>query len=138
MNSAAVKVGVAVFIWKDGAFLMGKRLGTHGENTWSIPGGHIEPGETLEQAVARETLEETGLSIVQPRFLTYTEDIFENGKHYITMWFEADWHAGEPVVNEPDKWVEQTWVPVENMPSPLFEPCFANFKRALPNYLATS
>ena len=39
-----IRVGVACFIFKDGKFLMGQRLGSHGDSTWSIPGGHQEFG----------------------------------------------------------------------------------------------
>ena len=45
--------GVGVFVLKNGKFLMGKRVGRHGTNTWSIPGGYIEFGETFEEASAR-------------------------------------------------------------------------------------
>ena len=39
-------VGVAVFIWKDGQFVMGKRRGSHGTDPWSIPGGRLEMNES--------------------------------------------------------------------------------------------
>jgi 8-oxo-dGTP diphosphatase len=58
-----VRVGIGVFVWKDGKFLMGKRLGSHGSGTWSIPGGHLEFDETWQQCAVREVLEETGLKI---------------------------------------------------------------------------
>lgn len=134
-TNSQVRVGVAVFVWKDNKFLMGKRIGAHGENTWSLPGGHIEVGETPVQAAQRETLEEAGLGIKNIKFLTYTNDLFTENKHYITLWFEADWASGRPTINEPDKWIEQTWVNKNDLPSPLFEPCFTNFNRALPTYL---
>ena len=55
------KVGVAVIVVKDNQVLMGKRIGSHGENTWAFPGGHLEFGETPEECATRELFEETGL-----------------------------------------------------------------------------
>jgi 8-oxo-dGTP diphosphatase len=58
------KVGVGVFVRRpDGTFLMGLRKGSHGADTWSIPGGLIEADETACQAAQRELSEETGLDI---------------------------------------------------------------------------
>lgn len=131
--SKVPRVGVGVFIWKDGKFLMGKRLGSHGADTWSIPGGHLEFGESWEQTATREALEETGLAVTNIRFLAITNDIFEKeNKHYITIWVECDWLRGEPTITEPDKWIDQQWRDFKSLPSPLFEPCWKNLRLAKP------
>jgi len=49
---------------EDGAVLLVQRAHPPGVGTWTFPGGKVEAGETLEQAVAREVLEETGLRVV--------------------------------------------------------------------------
>ncbi|WP_454858255.1 NUDIX domain-containing protein [Rhizobium binxianense] len=55
--------GVAAVISDDeGRLLLQKKAKGEG---WSLPAGAIEPGETPEQAIAREVLEETGLSVVR-------------------------------------------------------------------------
>lgn len=128
-----VRVGVGVFIWKGGKFLMGKRRGSHGHDTWSVPGGHLEFGETIEACAKREAMEETGLSVTNVRFLALTEDKFKtDNKHYITIWVETDWQSGEPTITEPDKWVDQQWLNFQSLPEPLFEPCWQNLRKNRP------
>lgn len=131
MNSP--KVGVGVFVWKNGKFLMGKRRGSHGHDTWSIPGGHLEFGESWEDCAAREVLEETGMIVKNVQFLAATNDIFpDHNKHYTTIWVECVWKAGEPTINEPDKWIDHEWRTFKTLPTPLFEPCWKNLKKAKP------
>jgi 8-oxo-dGTP diphosphatase len=127
------KVGVACFVWKDGKFLIGKRIGKHGKNTWSVPGGHLELGESWEEAARREVMEESGMEITNVRFLVVTNDIFESGKHYISIWLEADWLANDPSITEPDIWIEQKWLDFRCLPSPLFEPCWQNLRLTRPD-----
>lgn len=116
-------VGVGVFIWKDGKFLMGRRIGKHGKDTWSIPGGYLEYGETFEAAAIRECLEETGLHITNVRFMTATNNLFPNEKkHTITIFLRAAVLSGEPQVTEPDKYVDLGWFTRDSMPQPLFVP----------------
>lgn len=115
------RVGVGVFVFKEGKFLMGQRRGSHGEGSWSIPGGHLEFGETPEETAVREVREETGLEIARVSFAAVTNDIFkEDNKHYITLWMVSDWESGEPVITEPDKYIDQQWVDFNSLPQPLF------------------
>jgi len=120
-------VGIGVFVFKNGKFLMGKRRNAHGDGMWSVPGGHLEFGETPEQTAAREVLEETGVEIKNVRFGAVTNDIFESDdKHYVTLWMLSDWKSGESTILEPDKFIEQKWVDFDSLPEPLFQPCWKN------------
>ncbi len=56
-------VGVGAVIVQDGAVLLVKRRYPPLAGCWSLPGGTVEVGETLEGALAREMLEETGLEV---------------------------------------------------------------------------
>lgn len=127
------KVGVGVFVWKDGKFLMGKRRGAHGHDTWSIPGGHLEFGESWEECAKREVLEESGMAITNVRFLAATNDLFpDHDRHYTTIWVYSDWESGQPKITEPDKWIEHRWETFQTLPSPLFEPCWKNLRKTRP------
>jgi 8-oxo-dGTP diphosphatase len=68
-HRAEVEVAVGVLIRPDGAFLLTSRPpGKVYQGYWEFPGGKVEPGETVEQALRRELLEEIGITIgaVQP------------------------------------------------------------------------
>ncbi len=117
------RIGIGVFVFKDGKFLMGKRMGSHGEGTWSVPGGHLEFGESFADTAAREVLEETGVKIQNIRLGGITNDIFNNeGKHYVTIWMLSDYDSGEATILEPDKYIDQDWFNFDTLPSPLFLP----------------
>lgn len=55
------KLGVSASVWRDGKVLLVQRAKPP-VGIWAFPGGHVEAGERLEEAVARELLEETGLT----------------------------------------------------------------------------
>jgi 8-oxo-dGTP diphosphatase len=118
-----VRVGVGVFAVRDGAFLMGRRDGAHGAGTWSLPGGHLEFGESFADAARRELWEETGLTIANPEVLAVTNDVFaRERRHFVTVWMVGDEVGGEPVVREPDKFADLTWYDLDTLPQPLFQP----------------
>src|ERR1035437_6514912 len=117
------RIGVGVFIFRKGKFLMGKRLGSHGEGSWSVPGGHLEFGESFADTAKREVLEETGLQVKNVRFGAVTNDYFEKeNKHYVTIWMLSDYDGGEATILEPNKYVDQNWFDLSTLPSPLFLP----------------
>jgi 8-oxo-dGTP diphosphatase len=123
MTQENVRVGIAVFVFKDGKFLMQQRHGAHGAGTWSVPGGHLEFGESFEDTAAREVKEETGLEITNIRFGGVTNDYFaDESKHYVTVWMLSDWERGVESITEPDKCLKQQWCTFDGLPAPLFLP----------------
>ncbi len=64
-----VRAAGAVIPDGSGRILMVRRAREPGLGTWSVPGGRVESGETLEAAAAREVLEETGLTVAIGRCL---------------------------------------------------------------------
>lgn len=121
MEKPHVRVGIGVFVIKDGKFLLQKRQGSHGEGTWSLPGGHLEHGESFEDAARREVKEESDLDITNVRFAAVTNDIFAaENKHYVTVWVLSDWASGDVKNMEPEKCTEQIWSTFETLPEPLF------------------
>lgn len=117
------KIGVGVIITKDQKVLLGKRKNSHGDGSWSFPGGHLEFGEMPEDCAIRETLEETGIRIKNLRRTIYTNDIFEKeNKHYITIFILAEYDSGIVKVMEPDKCEKWEWFSWEELPKPLFLP----------------
>lgn len=126
-------VGVGVFLIYDGKFIMGKRKNAHGAGMWSLPGGHVEKGETLIAAAERELLEETGIKVEATavrKVVIACDDFFpEHDWHYVTVyvWIETE----EPVVHvntEPDKCEGWEWFDLEQS---LPQPCHASTEKAL-------
>jgi len=117
MNDNRPKVGIGVYIIKDGKLLLGERIGAHQTNTFCAPGGHLEYGESWEECAKRETAEETGVEIDNMRFLGITNDIMKDDeKHYITIAMIADYKSGEPTNLEPDKCLGWKWYAFDEIP----------------------
>jgi len=119
----SVRVGLGVLLVKGGKILLGQRIGAHGANTWGLPGGHLEFGESFEDCAAREVEEETNLQVSGLSCVAVTNDIFdEEGKHYVTLFIQADHFSGELKLNEPSKCLSWQWFDWHDLPSPLFRP----------------
>lgn len=66
---------------------------------YTLPGGHIEKGESIVDAVVREIKEETGLTILTPRLCGVKQFPIEDGR-YIVFLFRADQYEGELISSE--------------------------------------
>ncbi len=95
----APKVAVAALAVKDGKILLVKRKYPPSAGKWSLPGGHVELGERLEEAVLRELKEETGVDGVVKGFLAPVEYIEQDGgqvrHHFVILVYVVE-AAGEP------------------------------------------
>jgi 8-oxo-dGTP diphosphatase len=72
---------------------------------YTLPGGGVEVGESLVEAVAREVMEETRLTVEPIALAGYREAVVRDGdgrveRHFVILPFAARWIAGEPVLNE--------------------------------------
>ncbi|MEA1949333.1 MAG: NUDIX hydrolase [Thermodesulfobacteriota bacterium] len=97
-NRPLAAVGAVVF--KEDKVLLVLRGKPPSENRWTIPGGSVKLGETLQEAAEREIWEETGLSI-KAGDPVYTFDVIERDPkgailfHYVIVDLAADYVSGE-------------------------------------------
>ena len=62
---------------------------------YALPGGHVEPGESVVAAVVREMKEETGLTVEEPRLCGVKQFPLDGGGRYLVLLFRSEKYAGE-------------------------------------------
>lgn len=120
-----IGVGVGAMVFnEEGKVFLAKR-GPKAKNErgcWEFPGGSVEFGELLEQAIVREFREEYGMEIEITELLCISDHILADEKqHWISPTFIARHVRGAPRIVEPGKCVEIGWFPLDALPQPLSE-----------------
>ena len=96
------QIAVSAAIFRDGKVLLTRRARSPAKGFYSLPGGRVEFGESLHQALKREVDEETGLEIEIVSLAGWREVLpaAPGAGHYLIMSFAAHWMAREPTLND--------------------------------------
>jgi 8-oxo-dGTP diphosphatase len=106
-------LAVSAAIFRDGRVLIVRRARPPAHGLYTLPGGGVELGETLEQAIIREVREETNLEIEPVALAGYRQAIARDGegrieRHFVILPFAARWIGGEVSLN--DELAEAHWL----------------------------
>jgi len=98
-------LAVSAAIFRDGRVLIVRRARPPAHGLYTLPGGGVELGETLEGAIIREVREETGLEIAPLALVGFREAIARDDagrveRHFVILPFAARWVGGEIALSE--------------------------------------
>jgi 8-oxo-dGTP diphosphatase len=111
-------LAVSAAIIRDGRVLVARRARGPALDIWTMPGGVVEAGETLAEALKREIEEETAM-IVEPVALAGHREVLVRdndcrvSRHFVILCFAARWISGEPQLNE--ELAEARWLKLDDL-----------------------
>lgn len=117
-----IPTGVHVMLERDGFLLYMRRAGTgFFDGLYSLPGGHVEPGESMHQAAVREMREELGIEIALSNLAWCGTVHRRSDTNRIEFFMRSAGWVGEPRICEPDKcdrllWCRPAEVPADTVP----------------------
>ncbi|MFF8452143.1 NUDIX domain-containing protein [Streptomyces leeuwenhoekii] len=128
-----IGVGVGAMVFDaDGRVFMARRGGgaRNESGTWEFPGGEVNFGERLEDAIRRELREEYGIEITVSGCLGAFDHILpDERQHWVAVTFLARHTAGSPDIREPEKCSAIGWFDLNAMPEPLSQITIENAAR---------
>ncbi len=113
MSASGPEVCVGAVAVDDGRLLLVRRGRGPARGEWSVPGGRVERGETLAEAVVRELAEETGIEGVCGALIDWVERV-DDERHHVIFDFAVDvLEPRTPVAG--DDAAEAAWVPLDEV-----------------------
>jgi 8-oxo-dGTP diphosphatase len=130
---ATFPVTVHLLFFREEQVLLLRRFNTgYADGQYSIPAGHLDGGETVIAAAAREGEEETGVLISAGDIVFSSVVHRKDGDERVDFFVHVLHWQGEPANTEPDKCDELRWVNVRELPDNVIP----YVKKAIQNHLA--
>ncbi len=134
-----VGAGFGVILKRNGKILLGKRhqdpdkadSAFRSAGEWSLPGGKLDWGESIESGAIREVKEETGITIKNPKVIS-VHNCKNKHAHFMTVGLITTKFKGEARVMEPNEITKWEWFGMHNLPYPRYFPSFEvieNYKK---------
>ncbi len=114
MSPPTPQVCVGAVAVDDDRLLLVRRGRGPAQGLWSVPGGRVEAGETLAEAVVRELAEETGIEGVCGELLDWVERVGAD-HHFVILDFLVQVLAPTDVPRPGDDAAEAAWVPLDEV-----------------------
>jgi 8-oxo-dGTP diphosphatase len=118
-----IGLGVGAVVYdRDGLVFLARRgpAARNEAGRWEFPGGTVEFGETMADAVVREFREEYAMTVEVVEQLGAADHILPGeGQHWVSVSFVARHAGGEPRIVEPEKCTAIGWFAVDALPEPL-------------------
>lgn len=140
MTTPGIPTGVHVIFERDGQVLLMRRCNTgFFDGLFSLPGGHVEPGEAIFDAAVREMNEELGIRLKTTDLALVGVVHRRSDTNRIDFFVKACRWTGVPVRAEPDKCDVLDWFPVAQLPeNTVGYVCSALAERRSPPWVAES
>lgn len=123
---------IALILIKDNKVLLMKRRNTgYMDGYYGMVSGHLESGESLKQAIAREAFEEVGITLNEVDINVVCMIRRVDNDNYFNYFLTTKNFEGVPTIKEPDKCEELIWCDINDLP----ENTITAEKRAVYNYL---
>ena len=128
MSAAAIRIRVAAILVENGQVLLVQHEKA-GRTYYMLPGGGVDPGESLAQALERELQEETGIVICPGDLVLASDAIAPDGsRHVLNLCFTATRIDGDLTQGDDPRIIAVSWVPVADLHT---VPLFPDFGTAL-------
>ncbi|MBS9477248.1 NUDIX hydrolase [Ancylobacter radicis] len=111
-------------VFREGRVLLARRGQPPARGVWTLPGGRVEPGETLAEAAAREVMEEVGVRCIILGVAGAVDVILRGddgalGAHFVVVSHAARWESGEPATGPEAAeigWFDPAALPADTTP----------------------
>ncbi|MCG8588980.1 MAG: NUDIX domain-containing protein [Proteobacteria bacterium] len=119
-----IRLSVSAIVWRDSSRRELLLMQRSDNGRWGLPGGHVEPGESVVEAAAREVLEETGWTVALGRLVGVYSDpsrqvvrVAGRSVHQVNLCFEAD-PVAESAPTTPEETLAQGFFRHDALPAP--------------------